>query len=141
MAVTTLRVFQLHLSVLLPCEWWGRRSSQPLQHRGCADQATAWGLSPKYKPAASDETKSRMPHGRTLLNAVIPAVYQLPTILKIHNLSRIQISDMMRGVINLRGGQPNIWHVFCYQMLYLWYHSTQTNSVGMKTDNIPNERI
>ena len=25
LAVTTLRVFRLHLSVLLPCEWWGRR--------------------------------------------------------------------------------------------------------------------
>jgi len=24
-SVTTLRVFRLHLSVLLPCEWWGRR--------------------------------------------------------------------------------------------------------------------
>ena len=24
-AVTTLRVFRLHLSVLLPREWWGRR--------------------------------------------------------------------------------------------------------------------
>jgi len=23
--VTTLRVFWLHLSILLPCEWWGRR--------------------------------------------------------------------------------------------------------------------
>ena len=23
--MTTLRVFRLHLSVLLPCEWWGRR--------------------------------------------------------------------------------------------------------------------
>ena len=26
--------------------------SQPLQHRGCADQATAWGYSPKYKQAS-----------------------------------------------------------------------------------------
>jgi len=25
LAVTTLRVFRLHLSVLFPCEWWGRK--------------------------------------------------------------------------------------------------------------------
>ena len=32
LAVTTLMVFQLHLSTLLPCESWAVRYSQPLQH-------------------------------------------------------------------------------------------------------------
>ena len=35
LAVTILRVFCLHLPILLPCEWWGRGFLN--QHRGCAE--------------------------------------------------------------------------------------------------------
>ena len=62
-------VFWLHLSVLLPCEWWGRRYSQLLQHRGCADQATVWGYSPKYKQASN---ASFMMKGGMVVNHISP---------------------------------------------------------------------
>jgi len=49
LAVTTLGVFRLYLSVLLPVSGGGGTFAQPLQHRGCAESATAWGFSPKNK--------------------------------------------------------------------------------------------
>jgi len=118
--VTTLRVFRLHLSILLPCEWWGRPF---LNHSNIE------AVSNKRQPGDSPRTTKQQTTKQLKAVLLFLVITLIHTCMLVHIIENFEIILCLlfdiQPLVMYKGGRPQNFTWEHFYMLQLKIRNMQ----------------